>query len=71
MSKHYIPQNLYQEASKALKDMFHYEHPERFALRCVAESGQRGELVEKIFITTAEAALARHPISPRGHVHIN
>jgi hypothetical protein len=67
VSKHYIPQNLYQEASKALKDIFHYEHPERFALRCVAESGLRGELVEKIFITAAEAALARHPISPRRH----
>jgi hypothetical protein len=69
VSKHSIPQQLYQQASKALKDKFHYEHPERYALQCIADSGRRGELVEKIFITTAQAALARHPIGPQRHMN--
>ena len=70
MTKQSIPHNLYREASQALTDLLYYERPERFALRCVAEHGRRGEAVEKIFITTAQAALARHPISPRRHVHV-
>ena len=44
MSKHSIPHHLYQQANLALKDKYHYERPERFALRVVAESGRLARL---------------------------
>lgn len=61
MSKQSIPQGLYQEARKAVTDLLRYEWPERLALKQVAESGDRGECLEPIYINTARAALARHP----------
>ncbi|MEJ2762337.1 MAG: hypothetical protein P8126_12705 [Gammaproteobacteria bacterium] len=71
MSKQPVPRALYGEARKALSDLLHYEWPERFALRKVVESGRQGELLEAIFITTAQAALVRHPVNAAEQIGVS
>ena len=70
MSKQPVPQGLYREARRAMSGLFHYECPERCALRRVVESGRRGEFLEPIFITTARAALVRHPVEALGQIRV-